>query len=63
MQKNVYKADIKENLVKAYDKWEEIFEDFSDWLLERHPTGTTLPRCARWPSNFFTRPTLSNVLT
>ena len=36
-----YRKDIEENLVKAWDKWEEIFADFADYLVEKHGNGAT----------------------
>jgi hypothetical protein len=38
---NEYRRDIEENLVKAWDKWEEIFADFADFLVEKHGNGAT----------------------
>lgn len=31
-----YQTDVKDNLYKAYEKWEEIFSDFGDYLEERY---------------------------
>jgi integrase len=40
-----YQQDVKANMYSAFEKWEEIFKDFSDWLQEQF-TGTT-------PSTYF----------
>lgn len=36
-----YQGDAEENLYKAYDKWELIFEDYGDYLKEKYPKGST----------------------
>ena len=38
---NEYKHDAEENLYRAFDKWEMIYEDFADYLKDQFPKGTT----------------------
>ena len=39
---NEYKADAKKNLYNTFDKWELIYEDYADWLVEKYgEEGTT----------------------
>lgn len=38
---NEYQADAEKSLYKAFDKWEQIYEDFSDNLQEKYPEGST----------------------
>jgi len=38
---NEYKADVEANLVKGWEKWEEVFADFGDYLTQKHGEGTT----------------------